>query len=171
MPITDLTDDELEALIGNYRRLGVTEGGIYSLSEALLEQRRRIKTLVPVPQVFDAILELSGQSPDGLITYIDLWKALFPGVAWKGNASVTQIAKVLAQVIGYCVDKGAPIVTTLVVRKQTRKLDQSAIENIYSESKDFGLDVGAHGANEFCKRHEVASKELAATFKNNRGTA
>ena len=41
MSIEDLTDDQLEAFAANYSRAKKSEGGIYKLSEILLEQRRR----------------------------------------------------------------------------------------------------------------------------------
>ena len=41
MPISDLSDDQLENLEQNYRRAGQLDGGTYSLAEVLLEKLRR----------------------------------------------------------------------------------------------------------------------------------
>lgn len=163
MAVESLSDVQLQSLIDNYRRNGVTEGGTYPLGEALLEQRRRVPTPVPIATVFDHILALSAQSPDGLLTYGDLWKVCFPGKPWVGNAPRAIVAKLLYRVIGYCVDKGTPIITTLVVRKSPRRLDPSAVKNIYEECREFGVDVGDLGPEKFCELQAIASRELAAT--------
>ena len=41
MPISDLSDRELDHFEASYRRANKTEGGKYSLSEILLEKKRR----------------------------------------------------------------------------------------------------------------------------------
>jgi hypothetical protein len=41
MPISDLSDKELDRFEASYRRANKTEGGKYSLSEILLEKQRR----------------------------------------------------------------------------------------------------------------------------------
>jgi hypothetical protein len=40
MPISDLSDKELDRFEASYRRANKTEGGKYSLSEILLEKNR-----------------------------------------------------------------------------------------------------------------------------------
>lgn len=42
MPISDLSNQELDQFEANYRRTKKTEGGKYSLSEILLEKNRRL---------------------------------------------------------------------------------------------------------------------------------
>ncbi len=162
MSIQSLSDKQLENMVVNYRKNGVREGGPYPLSEVLLEQRRRIPTPVPIADIFDRILELSRRSTDGLLTYGELWESCFPGKPWRGNQPRTIIAKMLSRVIGYCVDHHLPIVTTLVVRKSPRRLDPSAIQNIYVECQEFGLDVGGARPEEFCEHQASASKALTA---------
>ena len=49
MPISDLSDRELDHLEASYRRASKTEGGKYSLSEILLEKKRRGPRVVSVP--------------------------------------------------------------------------------------------------------------------------
>jgi hypothetical protein len=165
MSIESLSDIQLQNLVDNYRNRGVCDGGPYPLSEALLEQRRRIPTPVPIGDIFNRILELSSGSTDGLLTYGELWESCFPSKPWRGNQPRTIIAKMLSRVIGYCVDRHLPIVTTLVVRKSPRRLDPSAVQNIYAECKEFGLDVGDAGPEEFCEQQAAASKALAASLK------
>ena len=162
MSIQNLSDKQIENLINNYRARGLAEGGKYSLSEARLEQQRRIATDVPIDQIFSRILELSRESADGLMTYGELWDSIYPNRGWKGNYALAIMANILGKVIGYCIDHGFPIVTTLVVRQSPRRLDQRAVDNIFSEVKELGSDVGAQSAESFCEKEAAASKALAA---------
>jgi hypothetical protein len=163
--IQSLSDIQLQNLVDNYRDKGVSDGGTFALREVLLEQRRRIPTPVPIDEIFNHILKLSSRSTDGLLTYGELWKAFFPNRPWTGNHPRKVVGKMLARVIGYCVDHHLPIVTTLVVRNSPRRLDPLAVQNIFSECKDFGLDVGDVGPEKFCEHQTAASKALAASRK------
>jgi len=75
MSINNLTDKQLENFAANYRRSKRTEGGKYTLSEILLEQRRRSPSPFGTREVAAKILELARQSNDGLLTYGDLWRS------------------------------------------------------------------------------------------------
>ena len=116
--LPEWTDAELQNLADNYERRGVVVGGPYPLSDILLEQRHRLAPPeAPVARVFDIILDQSRRSADGLTTYGELYAELFPGKEWLGNAPRALISKILDGVIGYCVDKGMPLVSVLVVRQ------------------------------------------------------
>ena len=113
--LPEWTDAELQNLADNYERRGVVVGGPYPLSDILLEQRHRLAPPeAPVARVFDIILDQSRRSADGLTTYGELYAELFPGKEWLGNAPRALISKILDGVIGYCVDKGMPLVSVLV---------------------------------------------------------
>jgi hypothetical protein len=73
MPISDLSDTELDRFEASYRRAHKTEGGKYSLSEILLEKRRRAPSVFGVREVAAKIVELATLSDDGLVTYGDIW--------------------------------------------------------------------------------------------------
>lgn len=142
MTAQKLSDRQLAAMIANYRTRGVSEGGRWSLSELLLEERRRTPTAFPPREVASAIIRLSKGSPDGLASYHDIWREFLPDREWKGNAPRKIMADALYRAIGYCVDYDLPILTVLVVRKQQRRLSPEAVLNIYNECRELGIDVG-----------------------------
>src|ERR1700686_3429055 len=119
MSIEDLTDDQLENFAANYRRSKRTEGGKYTLSEILLEQRRRSPSPFGTREIAAKILELARQSNDGFLTYGELWQSFRPDSPWLGNGTQRIVAHSLSRVIGYCVRHKLPIITVLVVRGAT----------------------------------------------------
>jgi hypothetical protein len=140
--IEDLSPDELKRFITNYEREQKTEGGIYPLSELLVERLRRTDTPRVPQDVFRFILESAAASPDGKTTYQDVWGFLHPGTPWKGNYSIKIVGSTLGAVIAYSVRHRLPIVSTLVVQSMTRRLSDRAVQNIYDECKSYGVDVG-----------------------------
>ena len=142
MPISDLSDKELDQFEANYRRTKKTEGGKYSLSEILLERNRRKPSPFGVREVAAKIIELAAASKDGLVTYGELWNAFSPNSPWEGHKNLRIVANSLYRVIYYCVTNRLPIITVLVVRANNRKLSDEAIANIYMECKELGVDVG-----------------------------
>jgi hypothetical protein len=132
MPISDLTDSQLDRFEANYRQKNKTEGGIYSLGEIMLEKRRRKPSEFGARELAAKIIELAALSEDGLVSYSDLWSA-FRSDTWTGHKSLKIMSDGLDRVIHYCVINRLPIVTVLVVQKGTRALSPEAIDNIYSE--------------------------------------
>ena len=142
MPITDLSNGQIETFINNYRREKKTDGGKYSLPELLLEQSRRKPSPFGIREVAAKILELANASADGLITYGDIWKAFRQNEPWQGHKNLRIVADSLARVIHYCVTNQLPILTVLVVRANNSRLSDQAIQNIFAECKELGIDVG-----------------------------
>jgi hypothetical protein len=142
MPISDLTDQQLDNLESNYRTAKKTDGGIYSLAEVLLEKKRRRPTPFRVREVAVKIIELARGSKDGLVTYGEIWNTFSPNTPWQGHKNLRIVADSLARVIEYCVTNKLPILTVLVVQTGNRKLSAQAIKNIYQECKELGVDVG-----------------------------
>jgi hypothetical protein len=142
MSISDLSDTELDRFEASYRRANKAEGGKYSLSEILLEKRRRKPSAFGVREVAAKIIELAKLSDDGLITYGDIWNAFRPGVPWEGHKTLRIVADSLYRVIHYCVTNQLPILTVLVVRGSNRRLTNEAIQNIFNECRELGVDVG-----------------------------
>jgi hypothetical protein len=142
MPISDLSDKELENFEAAYRRKNKIEGGKYSLSEILLEMKRRKPSAFGVREVAAKILELASASPDGLVTYGELWAAFRPDIPWSGHKTLRIVADSLGRVIHYCVTNGLPIVTVLVVQASNRRLSSDAIKNISTECRELGVPVG-----------------------------
>jgi len=160
MSIEDLTDDQLKTLVENYRRNNRTEGGKYSLKEVLLEQRRRTPSPFGTREVAAKIVELARQSNDGFLTYGELWHSFRPDLPWSGHATQQIVAQSLFRVIGYCVRHKLPIITVLVVRGANRQLSPEAVQNIYNECKELGVETGLNpGA--FVKDQITMSKSLA----------
>src|SRR5437764_4017879 len=111
MPISGLSDTELDRFEASYRRANRTEGGKYSLSEILLEKRRRTPSAFGVREVAAKIIELAALSDDGLVTYGDIWNAFRAGVPWEGHKTLRIVADSLSRVIHYCVTNQLPILT------------------------------------------------------------
>jgi hypothetical protein len=161
MPITDLTDQELDQFERNYRRQNRSEGGIYTLSEVLLEKKRRRPSPFGVREVAAKIVELAAQSHDGLLTYGDIWHAFRPNVPWEGNYSQKIVADCLNRVIHYCVTNRLPILTVLVVRSNNRRLTLDAIENIVLECKELGIETGLD-SSAFIQEQIALSRNVVA---------
>jgi len=142
MPISALSDKQLDQLEANYRRANKTQGGTYSLSEVLLEKNRRRPNPFGVREVAAKIVELARLSDDGFVTYGDIWKAFRPDVPWEGHKTLRIVADSLCSVIHYCVTNRLPVLTVLVVRGSNRSLSKQAVENIFRVSRELGLDVG-----------------------------
>ena len=155
-----LTDPQIASMIRNYRKAGRETGGIYSLSELLLEQRRRTPSIFPTRELAQKIVAMSRQSPDGLVTYGELWSSCLPDRPWEGNNSRRIMANALSRVIAYCVDNNLPVMTVLVVRQSPRALSDDAIRNIYDESRQLGIDVG-HEPRAFVERQRQSAIELS----------
>jgi hypothetical protein len=161
MSISDLSDAQLDQFDANYRRLNKMDGGKYSLSEILLERRRRSPSAFGVREVAAKIVELSASSPDGLITYGDVWNAFRPGRPWEGHKTLRIVADSLYRVVHYCVANRLPILTVLVVRGGTRRLTSEAIENIFNECRDLGVNVG-HDPSAFVDRQIELSRAVVS---------
>lgn len=139
--LQSLTLPALRDNIRRYRERGVTTGGHFTLSELLQEERRRSPQPFPTVAVAMKILEQARDSSDGLTSYKALWDA-FTEQAWQGNASARKIGTALGHVIAYCARHGLPVITTLVVQHNSRKLDEKAVHAIYNEAKEYGFDAG-----------------------------
>lgn len=142
MSIKDLTDEGLQNTENNYRKAGLEVGGKYSLAELLLEKKRRNSGPLEAAEVYKAICRLSARSPDGLVTYGQIWSEFYPEKPWAGNYSQTMVGKALDGVIYHCHKNGFPLMNVLVVRKSSRRLSKEAFENIWNECKEIGLDTG-----------------------------
>ena len=141
-PIVEISDLDLARFVKNYEEQEKSEGGIYKLSELLVERLRRTPTRQSPRDVFRFIIENASASNDGKTTYRDVWNFLSPGEVWKGNHSIKVVGGTLGAVIAYSVQNGLPIVSTLVVQSGNRKLSDRAIHNIYEECRQFGVNVG-----------------------------
>jgi hypothetical protein len=142
MLISDLTDHQLDVLEANYRRAKKTEGGKYSLSDVLLEKKRRKPSAFGVRELAAKIIEMVRLSHDGFVTYLEIWKAFRPDVPWEGHKSLRLMSDSLDRVIHYCVTNRLPILTVLVVRTDTRTLTREAVEGICNSCRELGVDVG-----------------------------
>lgn len=159
MGIEQLTDEQLDTFETNYRRVGKTEGGKYSLSEILLERLRRKPTVFGTREVATTIITLAQKSDDGLCTYGQIWSEFRPNMPWEGHKTLALVASSLARVVHYCVINRLPILTTLVVQTGTRRLSEQAIQNIYAECRELGMDVG-HDPKEFVARQAELARSL-----------
>ena len=141
MKIVDWTSEQIDTLVQRYRQRGITEGGKFTLSELLLEQKRRTPSKFGGVEVVTGIIELARKSPTGLITYGDLYRYLSGGLPWKGNATQSEMSRALDLGIHHCVQNSLPILTVIVVR-QSGKLAPDAVQGIYDECKELNVDVG-----------------------------
>lgn len=158
--IKEVSDADLAQLVKNYKKYDKVDGGIFPLSEIYIEQRHRLKTDYSAEQIFEKILECSLKNEDGFVTYLELWTEFY-GKPWKATHSVNVVMDMMGKVIGYCVDKKLPIVTTLIVRTANRKYTPKAADNIYSECKMLGMKISDVSAKEFCRLEKEKSLALA----------
>jgi hypothetical protein len=161
MNIEDLTSEQVETMINNYRKKSVSIGGKFPLSALLLEQKRRVPSKFGGADVVKGIIDLAHQSTSGLVTYGELYKHLSGGLAWKGNATQSEMSRALDQGIHYCILNSLPILTVIVVRLNG-KLAPDAIQNIYNECKDLGLNVGSEPDKFVTQQLELCRKFIAA---------
>lgn len=145
MPIIDLTTEQLENLARNYRAKGLTEGGIFSLAEVLLELKRRKPIPFGVREVAAKIVELAQASHDGLVTYGEIWHAFRPNDPWQGHTNLRIVSDSLDRVIEY--RNRLPILTVL------------AVTRICEECRDLGLTVGLD-QNAFIEEQMQRSREI-----------
>jgi hypothetical protein len=157
--VEELTDEQLENIVNNYERNNVSVGGPYSLRQVKLEQLRRINPAFPPRDVAKFIIERSNQSDDGFVTYLDIWKHFKPQEPWHGHKSLREIMNVLGAVVHFCVNNNLPVITSLVVRTNTRKQTENAVENMYEEAKKFGMNVGLVAAD-FVSQQQSESRQL-----------
>lgn len=161
MGIADMSVQELDNMEANYVRLGNSTGGKYSLHEVRLEKLRRQPNPFGTRECLLKIIELARRSPDGRLTYGELWSAFRPDEKWKGQGTATIVKRALGRVAAYCVDHRLPIVTVLVVQSANRKLSLKAKENIFNAAKDLGVDVG--GDPEFFVDKQIAESMRIST--------
>ena len=160
MELSSWGDDKIERMIANYREKGVTEGGVVSLAELLVAQRRRIKSEIDTVALAKAIVTNAKAAADGLTTYKDLWTQFRPGESWVGNKSQQIMGKALSRVVGYCVDHRLPILTVLVVQSGSRTLDPKAVANIVNDARDLGVEVGPE-PEKFIERQRELARAVA----------
>ncbi|AOG02804.1 hypothetical protein [Bosea sp. RAC05] len=159
MPIGDLSNEQLNNLENNYLKAKKTEGAIYSLSEVRIEKLRRMPNPFGVRESTAKIIELAQASPDGLTTYGELWNAFRPNDPWKGNASGRIMSQALGRVAAYCIDNKLPIITTLVVRSNSKKLAAEAIDHIFEFAQGLGVDTGSD-PNAFIAEQTEGARKL-----------
>ncbi len=153
--------DALKELAERYKKQGKIEGGPYSLREVMIEvaQRESVPEFPP-RKLFEFIVKTAKASPDGLVTYKDCWEAFRPGEEWVGHKSLQPVSKALGSVIGMCAEKGLPVITSVVVRSDSRTLSPEAELGIFSTARQFGFDVGAHSPHSFCEDQRRRVREL-----------
>lgn len=162
--LKEYRDKEVKAAINNYKSKGVTTGGNYSLAELLIEQGLRIDAGHDPRDIVDAICMLSCQSEDQLTSYKEMHNNFYPGEQFIGHASLKRVGKILGVAAAFCASQGFPALTTLVVPDATRKVKESAVQNIYNCWIDFGQATNRLNANDFYKQQLQKSKEFASNW-------
>lgn len=107
------------------------------------------------------MIVLSSKSPDGLMTYVDLWNALYPQTPWRGHGALHIIGKVMGRVTAHCVDQGLPILTTLIVQKGTRRMSEFAMKNVFAACKERGMKTDHVNAIAFCPHQQTEAIRYA----------
>ncbi len=165
MSIENLSAEELQNFIQNYREAGKKEGGKYSLAELNIEELRRKGKNYSGEDVVKTILKLSKNATDGLVTYKQVWSIFCPDREWKGHSTQNEVSNMLGSATHYCASRkaeGFPIVTVLVVQQHSRKAKEEAIENIFNAARDLGIDTG-HDAKTFYDAQMDASMKFACS--------
>ena len=128
----------------------------------LLQKLRHQRDVFGARDVAGKILEFSRGSEDGLVTYLQIWDA-FRKDPWKGNYSLKMVGNSLKRVAYYCLLNNLPFLNILVVQKGTRNLADKAVQNIYKNYRELGVDVGID-PHAFIKR-EI---ERCRSFQNHK---
>lgn len=161
MEISEWSDRQLAIVAQRYRAMGKTEGSKFPLAAILREQLERKPTTLDTVAVARAILESSRASPDGMMTYGELWRKFNPDTPWSGHGTQSIVKNSLGRVVGYCVDNQLPILAVLVVPTSTRTLSDQAIDNIFSECRLLGVSTG-DSARKFVDDQIEKAKRLSA---------
>ena len=157
-PIEERSTKELENLRKNYLAKDKIEGGPHTLVEVNKELLNRKGSDLDGKDIVNAIISLTNNSPSGITTYGELFTKIH-NKKFIGNSSQSKISKDLDRVIYYCIQNELPIITTLVMRKNQEKLTEQAIQNIYDECKDLGVDVPA-SPDTFVKSEQEKSRNF-----------
>ncbi len=163
--INSLSDKQIKVMIANYRRLSRVDGGIFSLSELLVEQSKRIPAEQTPREIVDAICRISRESIDGLTSYKVIFSYFYPERNFVGHACLKLVGNMLGIASGYCAANCLPALTTLVVPDKTRQLTQKAMENIHTGWQEFGRTVETSDARAFCEAEVIKARELAKTWQ------
>lgn len=130
-----LSDDELNRMEENIRKAPSTFRGRFTLQDILAEKRRRLGRFA---KAYDQLLDAVRQSPDGRITYGEVFAIFFPNEVWHFRRSMQKIKALMDGIIQYAVAFGKPILTAAIVRSGSRKCTPRAKQNIFDRSRDLG---------------------------------
>lgn len=162
MGIEALTVSQIKDNVRRYREKGVATGGPFSLAELLQELNSRVKPgAFGTVETARKIIELSGKSTDGLVTYGDIWKAFRPDEPWSVYKSRKAVIDALAQVGFYCVRHKIPLIITLVVNAGKNALTDKAKSNIYDAWTERGLTSDSD-RDTFIETQQNLSRQLTA---------
>ncbi len=141
-PVSQLSDRELANLEENLTRAGATAGPHYSLQEVRIEMFRRKTNGIDGAAVTEAIIKLAASAKGYQVTYLELFKYLWPKEVWRGHKAVTKIMQALGASLLHCVLHDLPVVTALVVKTKERYLSANAVRNICAACQRLGREVG-----------------------------
>ena len=134
MPIEQLSNHEisqLETRIINSQGAGQT----YTLSQVVSVKLSRQAPNFGGRDVTRLILAKSEENQDSLVTYKELWQSCYPSKTWKGQNSVREVMYILGKAVDYCLDNAQPVVTSIVVRKNSRTNSAKAKNNMFEAAR------------------------------------
>lgn len=160
MPIEHLNDHEISQL---ETRIVASQGAgqDHSLSAVLSVKLSRQAPDFSGRDVTRLILAKSQESHDGLVTYKELWQSCYPGKNWLGQNSVNTIMKILGHAVNYCLDNGLPIVTSIVVRKDSRDNSAKAKNNMFEATIARRTLPPGMGPEAFVTREKTATRQMS----------
>lgn len=160
MPIEHLSDHEVSQLEA---RIVASQGAgqDHSLSAVLSVKLSRQAPDFSGRDVTRLILAKSQESHDGLVTYKELWQSCYPGMDWQGQNSVNKIKKILGNAVNYCLDHELPIVTSIVVRTDSRDNSAKAKDNMFEATITRRILPPGMGPETFVTREKTATRQMS----------
>jgi len=137
----ELTVDEINIMIANYDKAGVTEGGKWPRVELALELQRRKASPYPLIEVARKILTMSHASDDGRVSYGDLWLEFNEGPIPPGQAWARPMLNSLEALGVWCFDRNLPLINILVVNGKTREVVEQTVQAMWGAAVVRGFPV------------------------------
>lgn len=131
----ELTSDEINTMIANYDKAGLTEGGKWPRAELALQLQRQKAASYPLKDLAQKILAMSHASDDGRVSYGDLWLEFNEGPIPPGQAWVRPMLNSLEVLGVWCFDRGLPLINILVVNGKTREVVEQTVQGMWDTAK------------------------------------
>lgn len=155
--IHKLSDEELNFLVQNYRRVRTCFGGTYSLSAALGEQLRRSGLIFDGKKIAEFLFAAWKGQNEERISIVAISKLLSQRAGWTKTKARAHTKIALDLLNQYCAVNKLPLFVSLIDRQDE---DFSKV-SLRTEAHELGMDVPAGPESLFVRKHLRASLPYA----------